>query len=263
MMPGLGHVYNGEPGFGLLAYLLQPVFVVIGSTLFFSTFHGMVAVLALALVLYLGIAIHAALRARRLGEIQLRWYNRAVVYLLIVAGVSIPAGLIFKHIVIPALPYRAYFTRSGSMEPTLRVGDHFFVDTWAYRKKPPQRGDVIVFTSPEDPTLDLIERCVAVGGDSVEIRDKRLSINGQPVAEPYARHIDPTVHQDDGMTPFGKRDQLRALTVPPSSCFVLGDNRDNSYDSRFYGSVHDDLLKAKALYVYWGKSGSRIGQPIR
>jgi signal peptidase I len=260
-MPGLGHVYNGEPGRGLLAYLLQPVVFALGNVIFLSTFPGLVAVLLLVLVLYLGVTVSAALRAQHLGEIQLRWYNRAAVYLILFFGVTTLTGSILRRIVMPALPYRAYAIPAGSMEPTLQIGDHVIVDTWTYRKQPPQRGDVTVFRFPPDPARDFVKRCMAVPGDVVAIHDKQLSINGKPVAEAYARHDDPKVlGRDSG--PMGARDQFGPETVPPQSYFCLGDNRDNSNDSRFWGYVRDDLLKAKALYVYWAKDRSRIGQRI-
>ena len=263
VIPGLGHVYNGEPGLGLLAYLSQPVLFAFGNILFFATFPGTVAVLTLLLALYLGIAVHAALRARRLGEVSLRWYNHVAVYLLVGVGVSILGGLTFKHVVLPALRYRTFQTAAASMEPSLQIGDHFIVDTWAYRKQPPQRGDLIVFRFPNDPARDFVKRCVAVSGDVVAIHDKQLSIDGQPVAEPYVTHVDPEVLHDTGLSPVAVRDQYGPEKIPPGSCFSLGDNRDNSYDSRFYGSVRPDLLEAKALYVYWSKNGSRMGRRLR
>ncbi|HEX3526400.1 MAG TPA: signal peptidase I [Thermoanaerobaculia bacterium] len=198
-----------------------------------------------------------------MDDTPLRWYQRPSTYLLLAIPVLILGVLFSASAGVLSQHYRTYFIPSAAMEPTLQIGDHFFVDNWAYRKKPLQRGDVIVFRSPENPSITIVSRCIAVGGDSVEIRDKRLSINGQPVAEPYARYVDPTVHQNDGLTSFGKRDQLRASKVPPDSCYVLGDNRDNSYDSRFWGSVHNSLLRGQALYIYWAKDRSKIGRRIR
>jgi signal peptidase I len=108
-----------------------------------------------------------------------------------------------------------------------------------------------------------VKRCVAVGGDTVEIRDKKLSINGRPVLESYAQSTDPKMYSDETESQLGvKRDQLAATKVPPESCFCLGDNRDFSYDSRFFGAVSHDLIRAKPLYIYWSKDKSRIGQRI-
>jgi signal peptidase I len=149
------------------------------------------------------------------------------------------------------------------MEPTIRIGDHIIVDTWAYRKQPPQSGDLAVFRWPVDPTRDFVKRCVAVPGDIVEIHDKKLSINGKPVAEPYVMYSDPEVLRNNGFDANFVRDQFGPVKVPPQSYFCLGDNRDNSNDSRFWGMVHGDLFKAKALYVYWAEDKSRIGQRIR
>jgi signal peptidase I len=112
---------------------------------------------------------------------------------------------------------------SGSMEPTLDVGAHFVVNRWIYRVHSPERGDIIVFTSPVDGQTGFIKRIIAIPGDDVALRDKKVYLNGKLVEEPYT--IYKRAKEDlDG-------DNLGPLHVPQDAYFVLGDNRDESFDS--------------------------------
>jgi signal peptidase I len=258
--PGLGQVYNGEPGRGLVAYLALPALFILSFFFAFGTFSGLVVCLALMVCSYFGITADAACRALRIREIRPRWYNRPVVYFALAVTLSLLANIVTRTI-LPLGRYRAYYEPSGSMEPTIHDGDRFIVDTWAYRKQSPQRGDIVIFRFPPDPTRDFVKRCVAVSNDVIAIHDKQLSINGKPVSEPYVKHDDPEVLGSDA-GPMGARDQFGPTKMTPRSYFFLGDNRDNSNDSRFWGSVDEGLLKAKVLYVYWSKDRSRIGRPI-
>jgi signal peptidase I len=116
-----------------------------------------------------------------------------------------------------------------------------------------RRGDVLVFKFPEDPRRDFIKRTVALPGETVEIRDKVISVEGVRLDEPEVYHSDDRVWPDDPALPdsYRRRDQAHPFTVPPASYFALGDNRDNSYDSRFWGPVPAANLKGRALFVYW------------
>ena len=155
---------------------------------------------------------------------------------------------------------------TGSMEPNLLVGDHLLVNKFVFGPsrwdlerrllplRPVQRGDVVVFKFPPDPSRDFVKRCVAVAGDTVEIEDKQLRINGAEVDDgSYAQHRDTRVYprslylQDA----FRKRDNFGPYTVPEHTYFCLGDNRDSSHDSRFWGPVPQSLVKGRALMVYW------------
>ncbi|WP_085812930.1 signal peptidase I [Geoanaerobacter pelophilus] len=113
--------------------------------------------------------------------------------------------------------------------------------------KNPKRGDLIVFEYPEDSSKDFIKRVVAVGGDMVEIKDKELFVNGKTVKEPYA------VHKETDLIPatINPRDNYGPQVVPKDSYFVLGDNRDRSYDSRFWGAVTKNKVKGTVKNLYW------------
>ncbi len=160
---------------------------------------------------------------------------------------------------------------SGSMEDNLLIGDHLVVnkfifaphwDTPLYRLLPyraPRRGDVVVFKYPEDPRRDFIKRCVAVAGDTVQIRNKQLYLNGKAMEEPYVVHKDPfTWPNDPSIRPSQRlRDNFGPFTVPPGTIFCLGDNRDNSLDSRFWGPVPLTYVKGRAVLIYWSFEAPR------
>ena len=150
---------------------------------------------------------------------------------------------------------QAFWSPSGNMMPTLLVGDHFFVDNTAYGVRLPligsrvwrrgaERGDVAVFVSPVDNTTRLVSRVIATAGDTVEIRDKQLLLEGMPITDPYVYFDDPNVSA-------GQRDNLGPVTVPAGKLFVLGDNRDRSYDSRFWGFADEQQLVGRVTWLYW------------
>jgi signal peptidase I len=162
-------------------------------------------------------------------------------------------------IIIRAFFFQAFKIPSSSMEPTLLIGDHILVNKLVYgvripftderwpRIKDPARGDVIVFVFPEDRTKDFIKRVIGVPGDTVEIKNKQVIINGKEIPSPYAtwrtREIYPTE-----VTP---RDNMKPITVPAGKLFVMGDNRDHSHDSRFWGFVPIEDVKGKAFIIYY------------
>jgi signal peptidase I len=165
---------------------------------------------------------------------------------------------------------QAFKIPSGSMLPTLDIGDHILVNKFVYGVKMPYldrtlvsisrpaRGDIIVFMFPEDEGRDFIKRVVAVEGDTIAIRNKQVLINGKPTEEPYAVHR-------DAQTPMGSgqvgergqepRDHFGPFTVPPGKVFVLGDNRDHSHDSRWWGTVDLEKIRGRAFLIYWSWDG--------
>ena len=161
--------------------------------------------------------------------------------------------------------FQAFQVPTSSMEENILVGDHLIVNKFLFSPgrsgflagllphRAIRRGDVIVFKFPEDPRRDFIKRVVALPGETVEIRDKDVYVEGILLDEPYVVHTDDRVWPDDPKLPesYRRRDQSRPFTVPPDSYFALGDNRDNSYDSRFWGPVPVGNLKGRALLVYW------------
>jgi signal peptidase I len=165
---------------------------------------------------------------------------------------------------------KTFFIPSGSMEETLLVGDHLFVNRYIFGAastgveraalplRAPRRGDIVIFRSPERPTVDLVKRLVGLPGDTVEVVDKNLFVNGERVADAaYAVHKDPVLYPDrpgiDGQR--RRRDNYGPIRVPDGSYFCMGDNRDHSYDSRYWGAVPAKYLKGRAFVIYWSYGG--------
>lgn len=154
---------------------------------------------------------------------------------------------------------QAFKIPSGSMLPTLQIGDHLLVSKFSYGvrlpvtgtalipRQSPAHGDVVVFRFPRDRSLDYIKRVVAIAGDTVEVRDKQVFLNGQQVENPHAYFTT----RDIMSAAAGPRDNFGPVTVPDGKIFVMGDNRDNSYDSRFWGFVDLQDVLGKALVIYW------------
>ncbi len=154
---------------------------------------------------------------------------------------------------------QAFKIPSGSMKPTLLVGDHILVSKFLYGIKlpfvnstlipitDPKRGDIVVFKFPVDPKKDFIKRVIGIPGDVVEIRNKKVYLNNKPMADPYGTHLDPHIIPRRARP----RDNFGPVTVPPKSLFVMGDNRDHSYDSRFWKFVDVSKVKGKAFVIYW------------
>ncbi|HTR96666.1 MAG TPA: signal peptidase I [Candidatus Acidoferrales bacterium] len=165
--------------------------------------------------------------------------------------------------ILRAFVIQAFRIPSESMCDTLLVGDFLFVNKFEYGPKipfthlrlpgirAPRRGDVIVFQYPPNPSVDFIKRCIATGGQTVEVRHKDVYVDGQKLVEPYVKHIT-SVEDPAGYT---NRDNYKPPTVPPGMLFMMGDNRDNSYDSRFWGPVAMDLVKGHAMFIYFSTAG--------
>jgi signal peptidase I len=168
------------------------------------------------------------------------------------------AVLIF--LVIRTFAFQAFRIPTGSMENTLLPGDFLFVNKFFYGARlpftevrlpgftEPHRGDIVVFQFPDDPSQDYIKRCIGVGGDVIEVKNKEVYVNGVRQEEPYIVHKDPALRAD-------VRDNMPAVKVPPDHLFMMGDNRDFSYDSRFWGPVDMELVRGKAWITYfsWDK----------
>ncbi len=167
---------------------------------------------------------------------------------------------------------QAYQIPTGSMEKTLLVGDYLFINKMLYGSeidlaiggrqlihyrfpafRKPAPGDIIVFRYPENPRQDFIKRCVAVGGQTVMVRDKELYVDGVKQVEPYAIHSDPRTLPRE----ISRRDNFGPVKIPAGYLFMMGDNRDNSHDSRFWGPLSASLVKGRAAVRYFSWDGER------
>ncbi|PLX67654.1 MAG: signal peptidase I [Denitrovibrio sp.] len=142
---------------------------------------------------------------------------------------------------------KTYTIPSESMYSTLKVGDFLILNRLAYKFGDIERGDVVIFEYPLEPQKDFIKRVVGVPGDSLKLVDKVLYVNGEAIDEPYKR-VNGQVPLPAELT---HKDNFEQFTVPEGKYFVMGDNRDNSYDSRFWGFVDGSKVKGEAFMIYW------------
>ena len=202
---------------------------------------------------------------REMGK-KVKEYAEAIIIAILIA-------LFIRTFVV-----QAFKIPSGSMKPTLQIGDHILVNKFIYGVKvpfvrstlipisEPKRGDIIVFIYPQDRTKDFIKRVVAIGGDRVEIRNKEIYVNDVLSEDTHGVYVDPVV-MPGAMQP---RDNMGPIEVPKGAVFVMGDNRDQSYDSRFWGFVDLKDVMGEAFMIYWSWNGDersvrwdRIGDILR
>jgi len=264
---GLGQAYSGFLARGLVLHLAWQG---VGLTLLFALVRAQLLRpnLFLALFIYLLVWLFINLDAFRCAKrnsrgYKLKWYNRWYVYFLFfvtvfLANRSLAATVRSKYIEAVKLP-------TGAMMPTVLIGDHIIVDKRAYRDGAPNRGDLVSFSSPENPRDTLLKRVVGLPGETIEIRAQAVLLNGTPIKEPYAYYSKPP---GAAVVP-SPGEGFTAMKLPPDEFFLLGDNRDHSYDSRFFGPVARThiLGKAKLIYFSWDPTTlhirwHRLGQPL-
>jgi len=183
---------------------------------------------------------------------------------------SIVIAVIFA-LFIRTFVVQAFKIPTGSMEENLLIGDHLLVNKFVFgptasrleRTVMPigeiHRGDVVVFKYPEEPERDFIKRVIGLPGETLEVREKKVYVNGAALDEPYAHYLQPVVRASElhEVTSFDVRDRYGPVRVPADQYFVMGDNRDNSQDSRYWGFLPRENVKGKALIIYWSyESGS-------
>jgi signal peptidase I len=164
---------------------------------------------------------------------------------------------------------QAFKIPTGSMEENLLIGDHLLVNKFVFgptetaleRKLLPigtiKRRDILVFKYPVEPDRDFIKRVIGLPGETVELRAKKVYINGKPIDEPYVHFLTPPSSEDQEVTSFDVRENYGPKTVPADHYFVMGDNRDNSQDSRYWGFLPRTYVKGKALVIYWSYESGR------
>lgn len=293
-MTGLGHVYNGKPRKGVLFFLassLVPLLLfqisVVGPGLFLLASLGLSV--AASFGIYIWAAVDAWKLAKRTGKnYRLKAYNKLALYIVLVVGwnlFSFGALVNLKGVCFWAAPYRV---ATGSMAPTLVPGDLVMADrrvNHSAENHGLQRGELVIFKYPLDKNRDFAKRIVGLPGDEIKIKGMELSVNGKsrtgkevPPEERTRLHLtqeDTIAFYEEGdsgtyIVQFFKEAERKdmSITVPEGCCFVLGDNRDNSMDSRHWGMIplNDIVARAKQVYlsvdpddgIRWG----RIGKPL-
>src|SRR5215218_6172867 len=160
--------------------------------------------------------------------------------IILLVAFALVFGLVRPFIV------EAFYIPSESMVPTLEVGDRVFVNKFIYRFSEPEHGDIVVFESVEGENEDLIKRIVGLPGDRVAVFDGVLFVNGERWEEPYVNKL------------FPDNSSYGPPTVPEGEVFVMGDNRSNSRDSRFFGPISLDNIEGEAFIIFWPPSSVGI-----
>ncbi len=201
--------------------------------------------------------VRPAVDVRRRQKSLVREYAEAI-------AVAILLALVIRTVVV-----QAFTIPSGSMMDTLLVGDYILVNKFLYGPaipftdshlpgiRKPRRGDIVVFKYPQDEKRDFIKRIIGTPGDRILIRGHTVIVNDEPLVEPYTKEAQPSLPRAEPPGYCGYAYGCEPLTVPPESYFVMGDNRDNSQDGRYWGFVKRGKIKGKAFVIYWSWDSDR------
>ena len=279
IMPGLGHIYAGR--------IVKAIVLMFLISLCYPFFiFALVAEHSAIRVLIIGVAIaaativqlvaiidsyYAAKHAR--SDYSLKDYNRWYVYVLLLLTTTAGNTFIGNAFYFREKYEEAFRVPTWTMYPAIQAGDRILVNKMAYHKSDPKRGDVVVFINPENRRINNVKRVVAVAGDAVEIKDSELYVNGKKLElrkiTESASSITPSLlhgdtfyeingdaqykifigEQQNGITETLK--DFGPITIPKHDVFVLGDNRNSSYDSRNFGPIPIIGIKGKVTYLYW------------
>ena len=250
LMPGLGHIYAGELKKGLMLIGIEySIILILGSLGFISTFHGIATLIIFTVGVYIFSIIDSARIAIPKKEYQLSSYNRWYWYLTIFIVISVVANILFVFRG-EVLGYQTYRIPAKSMIPTLQIGDFITVDT---RYSKPEVGDVVVFLYPKNRLIPYVKRIAAVGGDTIAIENGIVIRNGK--TENLL-----SVPEDKRLEEFSI--SMDKKEIPRDQLFVLGDWRDQSNDSRFWGTVPISDVIGKVTYIWFSKDKNRIGTSV-
>lgn len=259
LLIGLGHIYSGNLKKGVLFYLWQAIIFTIFCWFFISCFSliFLYIFIFIGFVFYIYAIVDAIKSAKKNSTFYpLKKYNKSYIYLLVFVFCNIIVQpsvdlFIITEIIEPVK------VESSSMMPTLLLGDYILVKKHIGQNNHPQRSAIVAFTPPNDPLKTYVKRIIGVGGDIIEIKDKLLFVNNISQVERYTANNEPTVFPPN----ISPRDNFGPVTVPENKLFILGDNRDNSLDSRFWGFLSVDKVKGEAIGLYW--SWDLVHQKIR
>jgi signal peptidase I len=266
---GLGHLYSGEVKKGLFIYFVFqfPIGFLLAIILAISPDSlGFVLIIFVPICLYIyWISDSVRLSKTRKANYQLKKYNRWYVYLLCISLSWFLFHPLYKT-VVNIFVMQAYKIPSGAMAPTLEIGDYILARKGLFLENIVKRGDIVIFSFPGDKSKDFIKRVIGLGGEQIEINEKRIIIDGLPLKESY------TIFKDNRIFPGHQapRDNFGPLKIPDESLFLMGDNRDQSNDSRYWGVVRKKSIKGRAVSIYWSWDSintnvrwQRIGSKIK
>lgn len=260
LLPGLGQVYNGQALKGLFFNFIFTLWGGIVFTLIFYTARQEITRIKIFLVFiallisfaaHLYVIIESIQTARKKGSaFQLQIYNRGTIYFT-----AILVCLLIDHAVTTAIKenvIKPYRIAAGSMEPSLKAGDFIIGNQMYFSTHNPERGDIVLFKYPANEQMDFIKRIIGLPGDTLEIINKNVWINGKKLNESYVQHVDSIIYPQYETV----RDNFGPFLLSPNSYFVMGDNRDNSLDSRHWGTVKRHQIKGKLSFIYFSWDNS-------
>lgn len=287
LLPGLGQLYNrntrlARPLLAVMIFATPAAKWLVTAAPPAAGLAVMIAILVAAVVLLIFAVVQSVLQARRVGAVQLAWFNRWYIYLGLYLLIGV-ASLTFEYLPIPKS--NNYDIPSSSMNPTLLAGDYLMAKANAFADHAPARGDIILFEMPDEPAVTFVSRVVGLPGDRVKWSEGRFYLNGvladrrpiedflvaggiNPTPTPVGQYEEtlpggPTYRVIEVAGDLGPADDTEEFQVPDGHYFVAGDNRDAAVDSRNgRGFVPADALRDKPLFLYWSSDLSRIGKAI-
>lgn len=252
--PVTAYLYNGKVVFGgILVSVMYLLFYILLISGIAHNFYGFLIVGLYIIAFTLFIIIDNVVTAIKNKNYELKKYNRVSVYIISTILFAFITGS--ANVLINKYFFQLYSIPAGSMAPAIVEGDSVAVDKSFYRKHKIKRGDLIVFLYPNDRSVTYVKRCVAVSGNNLVIDGKDIIINDKKIVENY-----PLMYNDEDSI---FRDIYDYGIVPDNHIYVLGDNRDNSADSRHFGVVPVKDVIGKPLYIYNSKDRSRIGLELK
>jgi signal peptidase I len=245
---GLGHLYAGDLKKGIFLFFGGQILLILAfsSFLFYAPIGPIIVI-----IVCISYSVYCIVDSVKLAKIHaisysMKKYNKWYFYLLFWFVNSFIIQTIVENTAKNNIA-QAYKIPSGAMKETLKVGDRIIADKFIYKSKEPKRGDIVIFPYPADPSKDFIKRIIGLGGEVIEIKDKKVMIDGTLLQEPYVVYTNRTMLLQNNHP----RDYFGPVKIPENSLFVMGDNRDNSHDSRYWGFVEKSSVKGKAINIYW------------
>jgi signal peptidase I len=243
---GLGQVYNGQLKKGIIFFISSLIINISILVGILNTFYGLIALVVIGIILYLWNVIDAIINASKAKNYSMKSFNRWYIYIIVVILMNI-----LNCVSSPLLPVKCYKPVGKSMFPTIDEGERILVNKTYYQNHRPSRGDVLIFTRSNK---SYIKRVIAVGGEKLEINGSKILINGKEIKNTRINNI--------GNGTATNLQKPMIYDIPKDTVFVLGDNFEQSKDSREFGPIKLKSIKGKVLYICWSKNNKKIGKAI-
>lgn len=271
IVPGLGQIYNGQPRKGLVFLTIDLLFpIAFGLTGILNNLNGLVTLVVFSLLFIVYRMTDGFIQAKKLIDYELKSYNKWYVYLSFV----IVLGIVRTFLDLPASTgIQTFKIPTPSMNPTMQPGDRVVASLNYYKHSPIQQGDIVVFNSPQGGIWTF--RVIGLPSDSIEIKEGKVYVNNQlnelTTTKEYILDDQDVIQYQEQINPTKTIKTLRykkilmpdtqtfgKTRIPDNEYFLMGDNRDNAYDSRFIGTIKKDDILGRVIYSYWGNTSDRI-----